>query len=142
MIQQFAKSVSYPTGPVAAAGRTLGQAAAGRVDLRPYLAGTFAGAFYAPVSTPADREVTPAGALGLSIDFTAYNAGGSPPVYTALSVAAAADVIDGLTGQALIRLLLLVRWTAGGATSGPTSRAARRRWSTLPSASAAISTRG
>ena len=33
------------------------------------------------------------------IDFTAYNAGGGPPVYTALSVAAAADVLDALIGQ-------------------------------------------
>ena len=56
VVQQFAQRVSYPTGAVAAAARALGAAAAS-----PYLAGTFAGAFYAPVSAPADRSVTPAG---------------------------------------------------------------------------------
>lgn len=55
-------------------------------DLGPYLAGVFAGAFYAPVSAPANRGITPAGAFGISIDFGAYNAGGGPPVYAALWV--------------------------------------------------------
>ena len=53
------------------------------------------------MSAPANRGVAPGAALGLSLDFTAYHAGGGPPVYTALSVAAAADVIDGLAGQEL-----------------------------------------
>lgn len=51
------------------------------------------------MSAPANRQVTPAGAIGFSLDFTAYHAGGGPPVYTSLSVAGAADVIDGLAGQ-------------------------------------------
>lgn len=106
VVQQFAQSVSYPSGSAAASQPPSfgvhahvrhsrppaeGTSPAGAtVSTSPYLAGTFPGAFYAPVSAPASRQVTPtanrrqAGGIGFSVDFAAYRAGGGPPVYTAL----------------------------------------------------------
>jgi hypothetical protein len=96
VIQQFAQNVSYSSGSAAAGGRGLRRGGADS----PYLAGVFAGAFYAPVSAPADREITPLGALGFRLDFSSYQTGGGAPVYTALAVADAANVIDGFAGLA------------------------------------------
>ncbi|MCS5692752.1 PQQ-binding-like beta-propeller repeat protein [Cyanobium sp. FGCU-6] len=124
-VQQFASSVAYP----GAAAQGAAPAAAGRVPFRDaaaaptevsehilplaprrYLADACTGAFYAPASSPAPRQVAAAAATGFSIDFSAFHNQSGPPIYTPLSVADAANSIDALSGTSEIATASFGSW--------------------------------